>query len=430
VPASATTGDLPALGPSVTVTRLPLGGTSIVQPAQGAPVAAVELWYRAPSTGFGSKPVPALARLAAQVVAASKPLIGDPLGKVVTDAGGRLAITVYSDSISISAVVPADAARQVVKALTTSFFAPVVTQDGFRFAQRDVEQEALISTFDPQTVVRDAIFSQLFTDGPQHYPALGGPSDVNQISFADVKSFAERAFRSQNATLVISGDVEPTIAGAAVAGRPATGGALDPEPALTPALADIPAPITKDFVEPSGGYGWVGPAITSPREATAMDFIADFLFRSDDGFVTKQAGDRYPDSLLVGQFITLHDPGVMFVACAGQDDDALKSLVDAGFARVQQPLEPAVFASALGAFKYHLLSDLQTPTEMADNFGWYTVEGAPDYAPGANGEHGVYFEAANSLTPEYVASVAQKYLGKAPVIVTLRPAVVRKTQSQ
>jgi len=67
---------------------------------------------------------------------------------------------------------------------------------------------------------------------------------------------------------------------------------------------------------------------------------------------------------------------------------------------------------------------------LADNFGWYTVEGAPDYAPGVNGEHGAYFEAANSLTPEYVASVAQKYLGKAPVIVTLRPAVVRKTQSQ
>ena len=54
-PACAATGELPDLGPNTTVGRLPVGGTVIVRPAQGAPVAAIELWYRAPSTGFGEK---------------------------------------------------------------------------------------------------------------------------------------------------------------------------------------------------------------------------------------------------------------------------------------------------------------------------------------------------------------------------------------
>ena len=87
------------------VSHLARGGMAIVRPSQGAPVAAVELWYRAPSTGFGGKAQPSIARLAAQAVAASKPILGDPLGKVVRDAGGRLAITVYTDSIEISALV-------------------------------------------------------------------------------------------------------------------------------------------------------------------------------------------------------------------------------------------------------------------------------------------------------------------------------------
>jgi predicted Zn-dependent peptidase len=420
-PASAATGDLPDLGPNVTVGRLPAGGTVIVDPAQGAPVAAVELWYRAPSTGFGPKPLPALARLAAQAVAASKPIVGDPLGKVVADAGGRLAITVYSDSISISAVVPAAAARSIVKTMTTAFFAPVATEDGFHQAQRDVEQESLISNYDAETVVRDAVFAQLFSDGPQHYPALGAPKDVSAIAFADVKSFATRAFRSQNATLVVSGAIDSGIAAAAVPGRPAQNDDATPEPPAVGTLAASIEPVTKAFVEASGGYGWAGPPIADAREATAMDFIADYLFRGDVGTVVKRAAATQPQALVVGQFITLHDPGVMFVEFSGKDAAALRALVDDGFASVRKPMDPPAFANALASFKYHLLSDLQTPAEKADNFGWYSVEGAADYAPGASGEAGRYFQAADSLTPEFVASVAEKYLGKTPVVVTLRP---------
>jgi predicted Zn-dependent peptidase len=429
--AVAATGDLPDLGPNTTIGRLPAGGgTFIVRPAAGAPVAAIELWYRAPSTGFGAKPAPALARLAAQLVAASKPIVGDSLGKTVADAGGRLAITVYSDSVSISAVVPAAAARNVVKTLTTAYFAPVVTDDGYRTARRDVAQEAQISSYDPETVVRDAVFGQLFASGPQHFPALGEPKDVLQISFADAKAFATRAFRSQNAILVVSGAVDPSIAAAAVGGRAEDSGA-GPEAAATPGLAGAAQPVTKNFAEEVGGYGWVGPGIADTREATAMDFIADYLFRSDGGSVTKVVAEKYPEAFLLGQFITLHDPGVMLVVYSAKGNTAaLRPLVDAGLAQVQKPMDPAAFTHALDAFKYHLLTDLQTPTQMADNFGWYSVEGAPEYAPGADGDRGAYFQAADTLTPDFVAAVAVKYFTATPVVVTLRPGTPPKVKPQ
>jgi predicted Zn-dependent peptidase len=115
----------------------------------------------------------------------------------------------------------------------------------------------------------------------------------------------------------------------------------------------------------------------------------------------------------------------MFVAYSGKDSDAIKALVDAGLDAVKKPLPEEEFKEALAAFEYHLLSDLQTPIQLADNFGWYSVEGAPAYAPGANGENGAYFEAAKSLTPEFVAEVAQKYLGKPPAVVTLGPSLAK-----
>ena len=422
-PARAATGDLPDLGHGVTVSRLATGGTAIVRPAEGAPVAAIELWYRAPSIGFATKAQPALARVAAQVVAASKPIVGEALGKTVADVGGRLAISVYSDSVEISAVVPTQSARAIVKTMTTAFFAPVVTQDGYQFAQRDVRQEALFSTLDLETVARNAVFAQLFTDGPQHYPTVGDSKEIAQITLAQVQTFATRAFRSQNATLVVSGAVDPSVVTAAVAGR-ADASQTTPEAPAPGVLAASPATAAQPFVQASAGYGWIGPAIANEREATAMDFIADYLFRAtpvDVGVISKRVGERYPDAVVLGQFITLHDPGVMFVAYGGKDLAGVKVLVDDGLAATRQPLPGPAFAAAMRAFEYHLLSDLQTPVQLADNFGWYFVEGNPAYAPGANGEHGAYFTAAQSLTPAFVASVARKYLGKAPAVVNLAP---------
>ena len=418
---SAGADALPSLGPNVSVRQLGTGTTAIVQTLSGPPVAAIELWYRAPSTGFDVKPVPSLARLSAQVVAASKPLIGLSLGEIVRNSGGRLAISVYSDSIEIAAVVPATAARSVVKTMTTAYFAPVLTDAGFKIAQRDVAEEALFESFNPETATRDAIFSALFVGGPQHYPALGTARELAAITFANVRSYSTRAFRAQNAVLVVSGSITPSILSVAATGRSAESALANAEQHAASEIVNAPQPVQRVFDEPSGGYGWIGPPIASEREATALDFIADYLFNNESGYVTRALAESNPDAFVVGQFITLYDPGVMFVAFSGKKIDAVRAKVDDGLALMRKPLAGAAFASALLAFQYHLLHDLQTPVEMADNFGWYAVEGNPEYAPGVNAAAGKYFQAVRSLTPEFVASVAEKYLGKQAAIATLQP---------
>lgn len=418
-PVTAPAG-LPDLGSAVAVLRLPAGGTAIVRPQDGAPVAAVELWYRAPSTGFGAKPQPGLGRLAAQAVAASKPIVGNSLGETVANAGGRLFITVYSDSLEVAALVPATSASAVVKAMTTAYFAPVLTPAGFASAERDVAAEAIFASVDVETVVRDAIFAQLFTNGPQHFPTLADPGAAPALAFSDAQTFAARAFRSPNATLVVSGAIDPSIAQAAATGRrEVDAGAEAP---LVGRINPSAGFVRRPSVLRSGGFGWIGPPIADEREATAMDFISDYLFSADSGTVVTQAARRYPNALVLGGFITLHDPGVMFVAYGGKDGDGVRGLVSDAIAAIGRPLSPASFAAARAAFEFHLLRDLQTPLQLADSFGWYTVEGNPRYAPGADGDRGTYFSAANSLTSDFVAGVARKYLGHTEADVTLAPA--------
>ena len=71
---------------------------------------------------------------------------------------------------------------------------------------------------------------------------------------------------------------------------------------------------------------------------------------------------------------------------------------------MSKPLDPQAFEAARAAFVYHILSQIQTPSSRADNFGWYAVEGSPTYAPGS--ESGEYLKAAQSLDPAYVADMA------------------------
>ncbi|MBV8491480.1 MAG: hypothetical protein JO199_13215, partial [Candidatus Eremiobacteraeota bacterium] len=64
--------------------------------------------------------------------------------------------------------------------------------------------------------------------------------------------------------------------------------------------------------------------------------------------------------------------------------------------------------------------------QQTDNLGWYAVEGAPSYAPGANG--GAYERAARALDPQFVADTARRYLrGAVTVNLIVAPAAREST---
>lgn len=409
-------------GPAVPQTgKLAGGGTYLIRPQGGAAVAAVALWYRAPAGGFGSDAIPGLGRLAVTAVAASRPITGTSLSEFVRQVGGRLSINAYPESLSVSLTVPAERAGDAVQALTRSFFAPVLTDAGLALARRSVVEDGAIRDFDHGAQITDAIYAALFAGGPAKIPPFGSSASYATAPIDTVRAYAERAFRPANAILIVTGDVDDTVISTALPGRgDALAGAETPQPET---LAGVVGPVQAPGPEGGFGLGWAGPPIADEIEATAFDFIADYLFYPDTGVVQKAVRDS--GSSVVGTFVTYHDPGVFLLTSTGGDQAAVRSAVDAALAAIRRPLDETTFIAARNQFVYHILSDGETPSALADTYGWYAVEGNAAYTPGEGGANGAYLAAAGALTPAFVAATAAKYLDRPGAVITIVPSAVR-----
>jgi predicted Zn-dependent peptidase len=275
----------------------------------------------------------------------------------------------------------------------------------------------VVRGFDDNATITDALYAALFASGPAKIPPFGSSGAFATVSLDAVRSYAERAFRPANAKLIITGAVDASVLRDALPGRdgaPAGAEAAAPETRAAPA-----GPVAASGHEPGFGLGWAGPPIADEREATAFDFIADYLFYPDTGSVQKAV--RNSGSSLVGTFVTYHDPGVFLLTAAGGDQAAVHAAVDSALTAIRRPLDAATFAAARRQFVYHILSDAETPSALADTYGWYAVEGNPDYAPAEGGPGGRYLAAAAALTPEFVAATAAKYLDRPGAAINVEP---------
>jgi len=377
-----------------------------------ASTAAVELWYRVPSSGYDYRS-PGIARMALAAAVASKPAGGASLSEIVNRLGGSLSIQVFPDLSMVGASVPAESAPAVLRAMTAAFFNPAITPAGLKIAAQDSAVAAASQPYDSAQMLQDALFAQLFSQGPAHYAPVPDESQFAKIAPADVQSFASRAFAKGNAIVSLAGDVSDALRAAV----PPAAASLDTPP-LDSTLAAAPGQSSAAARVPGMGFAWTGPRIADARAATAMDFIADYLFDPDRGTVTRAALSQR-NVFVGGQFVTLHDPGVLLVTISGETAATLEQPVLDAVTAMAQPLDAATFAKARQAFLYHIMSQIQTPVQRADNAGWYAAEGNAAYAPGDPSN--AYINAVDSLDPQFIAQIARTYLQ--------RPAIVRLIQS-
>ena len=405
--------------------RLPSGVVYEVRPDPAQAAAAVALWYRAPAGGFDAAPVPGFSRLAAATVAASTPITGTPLGQLVDRFGGRLTVVAYPDSLAITALVPPDRVAQTVRAMTADYFAPVVTPQGLQIAQRDSGDDSLYRSVGPEAI-EDALGAALFAAGPLHDGTIGSTENLAGAKVDRIRAFAERAFRPTNAVLILTGNVDPAVL-SDVASRVGPAPDPSPEPAAAQTARAANDPLHREGNIAGTGLGWVGPPITDEASATALDFVADALFTPKTGIVAKALGNN--KATVTGKFVTYRDPGVFLVTISGDGAEAARPIVERAIAGATTPMAPDAFEAARAAFVYRLLGDMATPAELADTYGWYTIEGDAAYAPSEGGTQGRYFGLAAKLTPAAVAQIAAKYLGAAPAVVTVTKSTPRPTGS-
>lgn len=409
---------LPAIAatPAQATGALPRGGTYVVQSDPSVSQAVVQLWFRAPASGYDDA-TPGIAQLAAAACAVAPLVGGQSLSSLARSTGGDLNISVYADIVQVSEAGPASAARRVVAAMTAAYFAPAPDAAALQAARRDAAVLAIERQFSPRLAMLDATFAQLFSSGPAHTaPVVLGGANAPDVSLAAVTAFATRAFRAGNAFLVLTGDVDAGMTSAVTDGS----GAPQPDAPFDSQLAQSPQDVSMSGSVDATALAWTGPGIADERAATAMDFINDYLFRAGTGTVTRALAQAGVGAGISGSFVTLHDPGVMIVTIDGSDADAARAQALSAIAAMTTPLDASAFAQAQAAFVYHIASDAQTPLETAGDLGWYAAEGNAAYAPAGSNER--YVQIARSLDARYVAQIAQRYLKKQPLVVRSQTA--------
>lgn len=401
-----------AAGPLQSSGSLPLGGQYIVHDDPAAATTAIDLWYRVPSSGYAAA-VPGVARVTIAALAASAPPNGTSFEDLVKRDGGTLTINVYPDIAMIGASVPSWEAASVLRAMTSAFFSPSITETGFRAALRDTAIAAAEQQYSADATLQNALFARIFSSGPAHYaPVPASAADVTRVKLEDVRAFAGRGFRQQNAVLSIAGSTAGNLLSGVRENAGQTGAQDAP---LDSTLSNAPVDAIVNGPVSGLGFAFAGPPIADEKAATAMDFLADYLFDPQYGAVSV-ALSKKQDISVGGQFITLHDPGVLVGTISGTGASALRAQVLDAIAALAKPMDAKAFAAARNAFLYRIYSESQTPAGRADNAGWYAVEGNPAYAPGDQSRR--YVQLALSLDPSYVASIANRYL-QHPAIVQL-----------
>lgn len=413
-----------SLGTPALTQQFPNGLTVVARKAGAAPVAALEVWIRCPSNDYDSSR-PGIARLAALALLDEKSATSLSLRDATRIAGGQIAVSVYYESTEIAILAPSYAAPALLDKLSATAARPYVDQAAFDSARTRLaaDQVAAGEVVDQQ--LRDALFTQLFASGPLRDSTYGSPTSLKGMTLADVTKFLGRAYVPESEIVAVAGDQDPRDVLKHLSTLTAPGAPAQPMPNSQAAPSGAPFAIHSAQSAVNGvALGWIGPPIEDERAATAMDFLSDYLAHEGDGVLVKTITAADSAAEFNGQFITLRNPGVFYLTVSGQQFDPatlpgiIRSAVQSA---VGHEFSKDDFARARDAFVTHLLRDMQTDEALADNYGWYFAQGALPYSPSATDValSGDYFDKVSSLTPNYVYSIAKKYVLVDPTIVVL-----------
>ena len=192
---------------------MPNGLTVILSPDHAAPVVAVDIWYHVGSknelpgrTGF--------AHLFEHVMFQGSQHI--PYGvhvKTVENAGGSLNGSTWNDRTNYFETLPSN---QLATALwlesdRMGFLLPALDQaklDAQREVVKNERRERVDNVpFGSEDEVIDAAMYP--PSNPYSWPVIGSMADLSAASLADVKAFFTRYYAPSNATLVVTGDIDP-----------------------------------------------------------------------------------------------------------------------------------------------------------------------------------------------------------------------------
>ena len=214
--------------------------------------------------------------------------------------------------------------------------------------QREVVKEERRQRYEnqPYGSILPEVLKRAYTEHPYQWPTIGYMEDLNAATEADFRNFYKTFYVPNNAVLVLSGDLEPTFAKAALTkyfGPIPMGGPIPRNAVVEPPLKKEVRDIIHDKIQlPAVVQAFRIPALGTP-DFYAVDMLNRLLSNGNSSRLVKSVKDDEQKAVYVGSFsLPFEDPGLAIafaVANMGVDVDELESSMDRQFALVRdQPV--------------------------------------------------------------------------------------------
>ncbi len=378
---------------ALTRTTLPNGLDVVLDVDHRTPVVTVNLWYH-----VGSKDEAAgrngFAHLFEHVMfQGSKHVPEDTYFRFLEKAGATsINGTTNSDRTNYFETVPANQLELALwlESDRMGFLLDHADEATFK-SQRDVVKNERRQNYEnaPYGLSLAATREELFPkEHPYHLLTIGTPEDLDAASLEDVRAFFRRNYVPNNATLVLSGDIEPKKAMALVEKYfgPIPRGTAVPRKAPAPVQRDVESRIDMEAgVElPRVTISWVTPPFFQPGDAE-LDLVGHVL----TGGKTSRLYKRLVYDLQIAQAVNASQQSmelasvfeISATARPGHTTDELLKAIDEELVKLRDGgVKDDELARAKTSIVADMTFDVERSSSRANRLNTYAhYVGNPDY---------------------------------------------------
>ncbi len=193
--------------------KLENGLTVLLLPEPRAPIVSVQIWYRVGSRHevLGKT---GLSHLLEHLMFRGTEKYGPKLfSRLVQQVGGNNNAFTSKDYTAYFETGPKTNLKLFLELEADRMRHLKVSEELFRTEQKIVVEERRLRTEDdPVNAMYEELVATAFKAHPYQWPIVGWMHDVASVSLADAKSYYDRYYQPNNATLVVVGDIDPQAA--------------------------------------------------------------------------------------------------------------------------------------------------------------------------------------------------------------------------
>jgi len=188
--------------------RLANGMKVVVKEDRRAPVVVSQIWYRVGSMDEQNGTTGVAHVLEHMMFKGTHKVPAGQFSKIIAEAGGRENAFTSHDYTAYFQQLQVGKLPLAFKLEADRMENLVLSEPEFAKEIRVVMEERRMRTDDkPQSLVHEQLYAAAFSAHPYHHPVIGWMNDLENMRVEDARSWYQRWYAPNNATLVVVGDV-------------------------------------------------------------------------------------------------------------------------------------------------------------------------------------------------------------------------------